>query len=154
MLVNVLNDETLVTTQLLELLRQEYAVLKTRNVADLEKLTGEKQTCMERLQQLTERMTSHLRQRGFGTDAAGMEAYIASQEPPARQRLQTSWETLRDMATQARRQNEVNGAIITASRSHVEQALALLRGPDPQNYVYDQGAQTSFRSKSHSLATA
>lgn len=154
MLVNALNDEALVTTQLLELLRQEYTVLKTRNVAELEKLTGEKQTCMERLQQLTERVSSHLRQQGFGTDAAGMEAYIASHEPPARELLQTSWETLRDMATQARRQNEVNGAIINAGRSHVEQALSILRGPDTQNYVYDQGAQTSSRSKSHSLATA
>lgn len=152
MLASLLNDQTMVAAQLLGLLRQEYTALKTRNLVNLEKLTDEKQVCMGHLQRLTECVDDHLKQRGFKINAAAMEAYIASQNSQARTGLQASWATLREVSIQAQRQNEINGAIIAAGRNSIEQALSLLRGPDSQNYVYGQGAQTSFRSNPHSLA--
>ena len=154
MLAELLQDHIEATSQLLELLLREYAALKARNLAELGRLMRSKQTSLDRLQELTERLAGYLGQRGFNIDAGGIQACIAGYEPRARLHLEAIWTAWRDIAAQARQQNEINGAIISASRNSTEQALAILKGRDPRSCLYDHDAHPTFSSGSHSLARA
>jgi flagella basal body P-ring formation protein FlgA len=53
---------------------------------------------------------------------------------------------------QARDQNEVNGAIFAASRSHVEQALAIISGCDPLELLYDHDSRKVFSHSGQPIA--
>jgi flagellar biosynthesis/type III secretory pathway chaperone len=152
MLAALLQDEIAALWELQGLLFQEYAALKARNLSILEQVTGAKRFCTDRLQGLAQGRVAYLLQQGLSADAAGMEASITSSEPQDRLQLEALWTDLETVTAQVQQQNQLNGAIIAAHRGHIERALSILQGRDPQACLYGQAAQTSFGSRSRSLA--
>jgi flagellar biosynthesis/type III secretory pathway chaperone len=153
MLTEFLQAELVVITELQELLQQEYAALKARDLAGLQRLAAAKQRCADRLQTLTER---HLEFSPLWPGESGNAAAPQSHpgEPAAHRQLETLRKTLAEGLSQVQRQNEINGAITAASRNHVERAWAILCGRDPQACLYSQGAQMSFASSCRTLGKA
>ncbi|MDX1657152.1 MAG: flagellar protein FlgN, partial [Candidatus Competibacteraceae bacterium] len=130
------------TQRLLEVLTREFQALKSGRPEALESVTGDKQACIEALQALTLRRAQQLGQQGLPNDGAGLEAYIRQLQ--GEQDLQQHWARLLESTQAARRQNEINGAIITASRQHTERALMALRGPRGNTCTYGQDARARF----------
>jgi flagellar biosynthesis/type III secretory pathway chaperone len=154
MLTLLLREEMAAIADFHQLLLEEYAALKTHDLLKLKQLTAEKQVCTGRLQILIERRGEYLQQQEIGCNASAVEAYIACVTPSERTPLEALWASHQETLAQVKRQNEINGAIISASRNHVERALAILRGQDREDCLYSQGAQMTFGNVHHSLAKA
>jgi flagella synthesis protein FlgN len=144
MLTLRLQEELATVNALLRLLQREYEVLKARDLPGLQQLTLEKQACADRLQDQIASRLDELRKQGFAADAQGMAAWM--QGLPAAERAVASklWAELEPAAERLHTQNQVNGAVIAASRNHVEQSLAILRGRDSLDVLYDQGSRKVF----------
>lgn len=154
MLELLLREELATIEALRELLLREYDALRTRDVATLERLAGEKQACADRLRDLEIRRLEVLRERGPSADPPGWKALLATAAPAERAMLADLVAGLEHAAAQARDQNNLNGAVIAASRNHVEQALAILSGRDSLDFLYDQDTRKVFRGGGAPIAKA
>ena len=153
MLEKLLREELAAIEELQQLLQQEYDALRTRDASTLEHIAGAKQISADRLRNLDIARTTHLHDQGFAADWQGLQACL--QTAPTREqrgilnKLVSEFERAVELA---RDQNEVNGAIITASRSHVEQALAIISGRDPLEFLYDHDSRKVFSSSGQRIA--
>lgn len=141
--------------ELRQLLQQEYAALRSRDLAALERIVGEKQAQVERLNQIDVLRAEVLRAQGFSADRRGLQAYVdAAPSDAARAALQQLLGELERTAAQVSDQNEINGAVVTASHDHISKLLTLLSGRDPQqtDFLYDQDSRKVFSSSGQPLA--
>ena len=141
--------------ELQQLLQQEYAALRTHDLVALERLVGEKQEKIEQLAQMDAARAALLRKQGFSADRRGLQALIdAAPSDAARVTLQQLLSELEQAAEQVLNQNEINGAVITASHDHVSKLLTLLSGRDPQqtDFLYDQDSRKVFSSSGQPIA--
>lgn len=152
MLADLLQDEIATICELNELLHREYLALKKRDPIEIRKLTAEKQDRINRLQDLIELHTDVLKHSD--RQNASMKTYLASAPIEERGQLAALWTKLWEAFSDMHRQNEINGAIISASRSHLERALTILCGRNPQDSLYCQSAQLTFDRGYSSLAKA
>lgn len=147
MLEKLLREELAGIEELRRLLQQEYDVLRTRDLAALERLAGEKQASADRLRGLDSARTAYLREQGFTTDRQGLQTCLnAAPTREERAILQKLLIEFERAAEQARDQNEINGAIIAASRGHVEQMLAIISGREPLEFLYGHDSRKVFSS--------
>ena len=153
-LATLLREELTAVESLLQQLRREYAALKSRDLAGLEQVVQEKQLCTDRVRERIASRLDYLRERGIATDARSLAAHVDTLPTPERLDVNTLWEALGQLAGQLRGQNEVNGAVIAASRNYVERALALLRGRDSLDFLYDQDTRKVFGGGNRSIAKA
>lgn len=154
MLATLLREEKVAVEALAQQLRREYEVLKTRDAPGLEQVTHEKLACADQLRKQIAARLDFLRDQGFTADRQGLIACIAAASPDTRSVLSTLAVELENAAEQARNQNEINGAVIAASRSYVERALTILSGRDPLDCLYDQGTRKVFSSGHSPIAKA
>jgi len=138
MLATLLQEELAAIEALRQLLQREYEALKSRDLPHLEQIIHAKQTCSERVQDLVAKRLNYLREQGFTADAPGLAAYVKAATPAEQVDVDRLWAELERIAAQTRHQNEINGAVIAASRNHVARALAILRGRDPLDFLYNQ----------------
>jgi flagella synthesis protein FlgN len=105
------------------------------------------------LRNLDTARTAYLREQGFTADWQGLQTCLKS-APTREQRgiLHKLASEFERAIEQARDQNEVNGAIIAASRSHVEQALAIISGRDPLEFLYDHDSRKIFSHSGQPIA--
>lgn len=147
MLEKWLREELAGIEELRRLLQQEYDALRTRDVAALERLAGEKQASADHLRGLDRARAADLREQGFAADRPGLQACLnAAPTREERAILQKLLAELEHAAEQARDQNEINGAVIAASRGHVEQALAIISGREPLEFLYGHDSRKVFNS--------
>lgn len=154
MLAMRVRDELNALEGLGEALRQEYDALKSRDLAGLERAVAEKQSCAERLRGLIAARLDDLKQRGIAADAGDLAALVETLPAAERQEIDALWTALEDAARQVRAQNEINGAVIAASRNHVERTLAILRGRDSLDFLYDQDSRKVFGGRNQPIAKA
>ena len=70
-----------------------------------------------------------------------------NQLPAAEQVAATRlWAELEQAVPRLHEQNDINGAVIAAGRSHVDRSLAILSGRDSLDFLYDQGTRKVFSS--------
>lgn len=153
-LATLLREELADVERLHQLLQREYDLLKTRDPAGLEHVVDEKQVCVDRLRKLMADRLDYLRERGIVADARGFAAYVDTLPAAERTDVDQIWTALAQVAEQVRAQNEVNGAVIAASRNHVERTLALLRGRDSLDFLYDQDTRKVFGGSGQPIAKA
>lgn len=150
----LLREELAAVEWLQQLLQREYDVLKTRDPASLEQVVNEKQVCADRLRKLMADRVDYLRERGIAADARGLAAYVDALPVAERIGMDQLWTALEKVAEQVRAQNEVNGAVIAASRNHVERTLGILRGRDSLDFLYDQDTRKVFGGGGQPIAKA
>ncbi len=149
MLTLQLQEELATVDALLRLLQREYEVLKARDLPGLQQLIIEKQACADCLQSQIARRLDELRKQGFAADAQGMAVCVKGLPQAERAATSKLWAELELAAEQLHAQNQVNGAVIAASRNHIDQSLAILRGRDSLDVLYDQGSRKVFSSGRH-----
>ncbi len=153
-LATLLREELTAVEALRRLLQREYDALKSRDLAGLEQAVAEKQQCADHLRERMAGRLDYLRQRGNSADAPGLAAHVEALPAPERRETGELWAALEQAAEQARAQNEVNGAVIAASRNHVERTLAILRGRDSLDFLYDQDTRKVFGGGNRPIARA
>ncbi|HRD65778.1 MAG TPA: flagellar protein FlgN [Candidatus Competibacter sp.] len=153
-LAMLLREELTAVEWLQQLLQREYDVLKTRDPASLEQVVNEKQACTDRLRKLMADRVDYLQAQGIAADAQGLAAYVDTLPVAERIGVDQLWTALEKVAEQVRAQNEVNGAVIAASRNHVDRTLAILRGRDSLDFLYDQDTRKVFGGGGQPIARA
>ena len=153
-LTMLLREELAAVEWLQQLLQREYDVLKTRDPASLEQVVNEKQACTDRLRKLMADRVDYLQAQGIAADAQGLAAYVDTLPVAERIGVDQLWTALEKVAEQVRAQNEVNGAVIAASRNHVDRTLAILRGRDSLDFLYDQDTRKVFGGGGQPIARA
>ena len=149
-----MRDELGALEGLRDALRQEYDVLRSRDLPGLERAVAEKQRCAERLRGLIAARLDDLKQRGIAADAGDLAALVETLPVAERQEIDALWAALEQSAQQLRAQNEINGAVIAASRNHAERTLAILRGRDSLDFLYDQDSRKVFGGRNQPIAKA
>ncbi|MBL8251746.1 MAG: flagellar protein FlgN [Candidatus Competibacter sp.] len=149
-----MRDELGALEGLRDALRQEYDVLRSRDLPGLERAVAEKQRCAERLRELIAARLDEMKQRGIAAEAGALAAYVESLPAAERQEIDALWAALEQSAQQLRAQNEINGAVIAASRNHAERTLAILRGRDSLDFLYDQDSRKVFGGRNRPIAKA
>ncbi|MBL8260672.1 MAG: flagellar protein FlgN [Candidatus Competibacteraceae bacterium] len=153
-LAKLMRDELGALEGLREGLRREYDALKARDLGGLERAVADKQRCAERLRDLIAARSDALKQPGSEADAGDWAAYVEALPASERQEIDALWTALEQAAQQVRAQNEINGAVIAASRNHVERTLAILQGRDSLDFLYDQGSRKVFGGRNQTIAKA
>lgn len=154
MLETLLREELATVEALRELLRREYNALRTRDAPTLERLASEKLARADDLRALENRRLEALRDHGLANEPPGWKTVLAAAAPAERAMLTDLVAALECVATQARDQNDLNGAVIAASRNHVERALDILSGRDPLDFLYDRDTHKVFSGESAPIAKA
>lgn len=112
---------------LLDCLQREYTALTGQDPAAIEAIVREKHDRLSRLETALHRPAP-----GTQTAPAGLTALLAECE----------------------RHNRINGNIIEVSRQHVQRALALVRGQNPEPALYGPQGDARHGTDSRSLARA
>lgn len=149
-----LRDELQAVERLNRLLTAEYDALKSRDLTGLEQVVAEKQGCLDHLRGLITHRLNDLKTLGVSADAQGLAAYLETLPAPERAKAGEIWAALTQATEQVHRQNEVNGTVIAASRSHIERTLAILRGRDSLDFLYDQDTRKVFGGSGQPIAKA
>ena len=152
-LATLMREELTAVERLQQWLQREYDALKARDLAGLEQVITEKQQCVERLRALTDARLHYLKAQGIA-DARHWTSHVEKLPVAQRREIDTLWDALEQTAQQVRAQNEVNGAVIAASRNHVERTLAILHGRDSLDFLYDQDSRKVFGGRNQPIAKA
>lgn len=126
--------------QLNALLSAEADALITRDVDTLERLVTGKQNLVQEFGRLENRMQQLLQSAGFGAQRADIEACFNWCDDKGR--LMKGWKLLLDRIQCAQHLNRINGATLESTRSHAQQALAVLRGQSPESPLYNPSGST------------
>jgi flagellar biosynthesis/type III secretory pathway chaperone len=100
---------------LLAILQREHAALVDGDLPAIERLAREKQDAV----------------REMDAVARGLQQLAAAADPERTQQFTT-------LASECRRQNEINGGMVAASLRHVQQLLAVLQGRTPGDELYSR----------------
>lgn len=129
-----------------QIIEREYQILNSGDAEEIETVTKEKLSGMSVLQQqLAEREQFLSKCAVLGV--AATETLISNL--PADTGITSSWRQLKDIGAKLKRQNEINGVIITLGQRNTQNALGVLSGRQPSasaTYNPDGARQRDFGS--------
>ena len=127
--------------QLIELMKQEQALLVAADADGLVELTPRKNTLMQELADLSSQRHAALVAAGCEGSEAGMEPWLAV---GGNEDARAQWEALLELARQAKELNRVNGMLINKQLAHNQGVLNALRTPAgaQSTGVYGASGQT------------
>ncbi len=139
---DLLHAEYVCAGQLNTLLSAEADALISRDVDTLEQLVKDKLELVENFGSLEDRMRQLLQSADFGNQRSDIEACLDWCDNNGR--LKKGWKLLLERIQHAQHQNRINGATLESTRSHAQQALALLRGQAPESPLYNTTGNTGM----------
>jgi len=127
--------------QLIELMKQEQALLVAADADGLVELTPRKNTLLQELADLSSQRHAALVAAGCEGSEAGMEPWLAV---GGNEDARAQWEALLELARQAKELNRVNGMLINKQLAHNQGVLNALRTPAgaQSTGVYGASGQT------------
>lgn len=134
---------------MLELLTNEHALLTKGDPDAIKSISKQKLEHMQLMEQNISGRNQLLRSLGLTSDEQGLEQAVAAMKDRA---LSATWDELKSTAKQLKKQNEINGGIITLGQRRVKQALDILSGKENLTGTYSQQGEAQF-SKSNNLHT-
>jgi flagella synthesis protein FlgN len=135
-----LSEETRLTEQLIDLLKQEQAHLIKADIEGLMAITDEKSRAANEMSELTNRRYRCLAAAGYDPQEGGMRAWLDNAAPAD---IADAWNHLLTLAQSAKSLNSTNGLLINKHMSRNQQALNILRGNQKNNFYGPNGQQTS-----------
>ena len=124
--LSTVSTETQHVGSLVELMKQEQALLVAADADGLAELTPRKNALLQELATLSHQRHAALLAAGCEGSEAGMEPWLAvSGNDDAR----SQWEALLELARQAKELNRVNGMLINKQLAHNQGVLNALRTP-------------------------
>ncbi|MCG7927067.1 MAG: flagellar protein FlgN [Candidatus Thiodiazotropha taylori] len=150
--VRIVQTEAELSQQLLNLLRQEFELLKSPPSKKLEELLAQKQQQLQQIEQSVLQHNQLLASLGFDPDRKGTEAFI--QQCPDNPQLREQWRQLTSLLEECQKQNEINGGAVQLNQHQVAHALDVLRGFADSDKTYGPGGESRPTSSSKSLGKA
>lgn len=148
---SVLRQEIDLSNKLLDTLQSENQALSNNNFDAMQQTAFDKQQIIDTLDSLGRQRESLLRNAGYSGDKVGMYNFIRQGSSD----LDKNWQQLVSIASKCRRQNEINGIIISAASRHTTNALRMLKGQQPSEKVrYGSKGEAISSSCSNPIAKA
>jgi len=139
--ISTVSAEQQHVSQLIELMKQEQALLVAADTDGLVELTPRKNTLLQELADLSSQRHAALVAAGCEGSEAGMEPWLAV---GGNEDARAQWEALLELARQAKELNRVNGMLINKQLAHNQGVLNALRTPAgaQSTGVYGASGQT------------
>jgi flagellar biosynthesis/type III secretory pathway chaperone len=150
--LRILHQETAQAKQLLDLLEQEFHLLKANPGEALQSLLVEKRAQLTKVEQCVTAHHHFLQLQGLSPDRRGTEAYL--DQCGEKSSLSAAWTAYLEMAQACKRQNDINGGAVTLNQRQVNQALALLLGLGEGNKTYGPSGESRPVRPSKTLGKA
>jgi len=133
------------------LLDREHGFLEANDVAALESATRDRQRCVARIFRVDEERRTLCRDLGRPIDLAGLEDLIRWCDPKGT--LAGRWAECSRAATQCRKLNDRNGALVAARLKHVQARLGTLIDSRREAVTYGPRGTYSQASSGRVVAT-
>jgi flagella synthesis protein FlgN len=150
--LRVLNHESEQVGILLELLKQEFELLKSSPGDALEALLSNKKQQLKKVEQSVAAHRQFLKQQGLSNDRQGTESYLEA--CPDNTALQQTWRHYQELLQACQDQNEINGGTVAANQRQVNQALNLLLDLGDINKTYGRSGESRPSRPSKTLGKA
>ena len=145
--------ETILTTtqdtmqQLLQILLNETAALEKNNIDKFTAITQKKIVLTEEIEKSEQMRVQYLIKNSLNPN-----------EPSQciqGDKLNTLWNKIKDLSTQAQRQNQVNGLVINGNRRQVQTKIDILSANPPSSeLVYSSSGENIKQRNSNTIARA
>lgn len=137
---------------LLRLLEQEREALKARDVDQLEGVIQDKSANLLHLEQSARQRSAWVakQQKPNEKAEAVWQALIRATKPDA----QREWEEFRDLLRQCQEQNEINGKLLARNQQVFSRLLAIVRGRDESDPLYNAKGGRGAGYNFHKLGEA
>lgn len=150
--LRILKQENEQAESLLDLLEQEFELLKSAPGKSLETLLAQKKQQLKTVEQSVLAHHQFLQQQGLSADRRGTESYLeACRDYPS---LATTWQRHLELLRACRKQNEINGGAVALNQRQVNQALNLLLGLGESNKTYGRSGESRPARPSKTLGKA
>jgi len=147
-LSDVLTQEKDCLEQLNSLLAIENKMIAERNIKEMDHLLDQKLPLLSKLeQQDKQRQQIFAQHTGLSYEHTAFSVFI--EQYPA-QTIQQLWHSIKKLLTECKKQNELNGRIITVKKDNTEKLLQILLGK-PANQTsstYSNLGQTNLQKRS------
>lgn len=154
-LTRILTAQVQLSGDLLALLQQEYEILCTAKLDNLENLVEQKKPIMVDLENLGCAWELLLKNRNVELSMEGISQFLNKFDHEHNTELLSAWTTLLEKTRLCKEKNTVNGTVINIRNQATQQVLALLRGQKPEDRMYNHhGCESSLSTGGKSLAKA
>lgn len=151
-LAGLLAEELSEASRLQDILQREFTALGGDDPEQIGAISKEKLAQMQRLAQQLSKRDSFLKEIGLPNGTEGTDRLLRGLPPDGK--LAKQWAELRKSGEQLKKQNEINGNIVTVSQRQVRQALDVLSGKTGSPQTYGREGETRSTAQQNSLAKA
>ena len=141
--------------RMLELLKHEAALIKSKDIEGIETIAGEKQSLAANLNFW---VTQQQRKLVPPTTPDRLDASKHSNEPnfnfPLDRTLRDRWNQIKSLLMQCKLLNETNGACVELLKRHCQRSLEVLYKSDNATHTYGPNGATQASLPSRSLTLA
>ena len=133
------------------LLNQELAVLKAREIDAIRNINTEKQTLLRQFDQNNQARAELLIAAGLPVSKDGLSSLLSqSQNKALTRQFNTHWGDLETILKKTMDANQRNEQIVMRSSQNLDKLLSVLRGQKPSNSLYTaKGAKGNYTGQSH-----
>jgi len=133
--------------QLLQLLKKETALLEKNNVEELESITLEKIALTEQIESNEQQRINFLTSRSLNANEPSQWLHNNT--------LIAIWDEIKDLSTQAQKQNQINGLVINGNRRRIKAQIEILSTSAPAvELTYSASGENINQRNSNTLARA
>ena len=142
-------------SEMLDILKKEYDVLKGSNYDALEAIINKKSAQATKLEDLEKQMKTMFSMTENNNLLERFDTFLKQvADPSDKKSLQIIWNQLLDTIDQCHEQNRINHRIVEASKTNIQQTLDILRGDSALPKLYGSSGKKDNDQKGHSLAVA
>ena len=153
-IVSLLEQTITELERFVEVIASERSSLISGDIDLLPSISEKKSALAARLANLESQRDSELRLAGFDKGREGVEAWLSSNLTGIGQSTRKTWTKYLELATIAKRENEINGKLINASLQQNQKALATLMGESGDTATYGADGQTKTSASRRPLGSA
>lgn len=146
-LMNILDQEKLCLEQVIQLLKTENAAILERDTSAMGSLLDKKLPLLSKLEQLDKQRQQFFEQQtSLPYNQQDFSRFI-EQHPSAS--IRSLWQVIKEQLPECKKQNELNGKIISIRQNNTEQVLQILLGrPMNNDQTYSHLGQTHQQKRS------
>ncbi len=135
-------------TTLHDLLEEEYVALQQRDISLLQALIEKKTETLQLLEENNLARNELFIAAGITPDKAGLQSYKSQLSEPETTSFTSHWNELEQILRQVNDKNKRNEIIITRNSRNLEHLMAILRGQNQKNTLYNQsGAKGNYAAQ-------
>jgi flagellar biosynthesis/type III secretory pathway chaperone len=153
-LLNVMERDLVLATQLKGLLQEEKNYLQQRQYAAYQQVLKDKTQVLVQLDQTDSERKHLMASMGFRADRDGFFEFLRHVPSSWKEKYSRCWEQLADVMNTCARLNTVNGKILAHSQTAMERLMQVIRGTHNQPNIYRSNGRREIGVHNRVLATA